>query len=48
MNLYIPKGDIDNLIFILDMFIDTHELSEASIEDVEVARKLLNKLEGVK
>lgn len=44
MNLYVPKGSIDNLVFILEMFVDTHESSEASREDVALARNLLDKI----
>jgi hypothetical protein len=44
MNLYIPKRGVENLLFILEQFVNTHEDSEASTEDVKLARNLIPKI----
>lgn len=44
MNLYIPKRNIENIMFILEEFINTHESSESSKEDVTAATDLLGKI----
>lgn len=44
MKLYIPKGSVESLHFILEMFIETHETSEAHTDDVDIARNLLSKV----
>jgi len=45
MNVYVPEKHVTNLLWILEMFVDTHESSDASAEDVKVARTLVYKIQ---
>ena len=46
INIYIPKKNVDNLVFILEMFIETHGDSDVNVDDVNVAKLLLKEIRG--